>query len=429
MSADIATGGINEEEAMRKINRRNRIRGALVLPAALIPMLGLLPAVAGAEPATPTAPAPVTTPAPTTTTPPAPQPTAPQTSQAPLPTTTVPAPPSTPAATPSPTVTRPTAPATTSRPASRLTVGAVQIIDSKTQGIGVPGATVRVQGCTGGPAATLSHGGATTVTGPCVRATVEHVPTNWRLVSPSVQTRTSDSGRVDFLFSLERGGIVPPTSTTPPPNGHVRFTLAARDQDGRGVPSEYAIAECDTWRPLGGARTDSAGDGGGAFPRDCVSVVPVAWPRTCVLLGPNAYSRVEGNAVNRLAFRFRCGVTIPPGEVETNGTLVKTDRTTGAPLAGASFVISRCGSDEALRAVTTGENGVAALSLPTGCYRAVETAAPAGYVRDAAAVPFEVRLTPQFEVRATNSKIGAGPVVRNPGVRVPIASIPSGRSA
>ncbi|GAB3126841.1 hypothetical protein GCM10027289_03420 [Tsukamurella serpentis] len=304
----------------------------------------------------------------------------------------------------------------------------VAIIDAKTQGIGVPGATVRVQGCSGGPAATLSHGGAAAVTGPCVRATVENVPTNWHLVSPSVQTRTSDSGRVFFIFSLERGGIVPPTSTTPPPNRNVRFTLAARDQDGRGVPSEYAVAECGSWRPVGGARTDSAGDGGGAFPRDCVSVVPIAWPESCVLLGPNAYSRVEGNGVNRLAFRFRCGVTTPPDQVETDGTLVKTDRITGAPLAGASFVIARCGSDEAVKAVTTGANGIAAFALPSGCYRAIETAAPAGYIRDSAAVPFEVQLTPQFQVRVTNSAITAGPVVRNLSVRVPIASVPSGRT-
>ncbi|TWS19971.1 hypothetical protein FK529_07445 [Tsukamurella asaccharolytica] len=407
-------------------NRTNRIRRALVLPVALIPMVGLLPAVAGAEPTTP-APTPVTTPSPatTTTTPPAPAP-------APAPTTTNPAPtPSGPATSTSPTITLPNRPTSTTPPQGPpglLTVGAVQIIDAKTQGIGVPGATVRVQGCSGGPAATLAHGGATTVTGPCVRATMENVPTNWRLASPSVQTKTSTSGRVDFIFSLERGGIVPPTSPTPPPNRHVRFTVEARDQDGRGVASEYAVAECDTWRPLGGARTDSAGNGGGDFPRDCLSVVPTAWPSSCVLLGPNAYSRVEGNAVNRLAFRFRCGVTIPPGEVETNGTLVKTDRLTGAPLAGASFVIARCGTDEAVRAVTTGENGIAAFALPSGCYRAIETAAPAGYVRDAAAVAFEVRLTPQFQVQVTNSAIGAGPVVRNPGVRVPIASIPSGRT-
>ncbi|KXP01474.1 hypothetical protein AXK60_03020 [Tsukamurella pseudospumae] len=311
-------------------------------------------------------------------------------------------------------------------PPGRLTVGAVRIVDPS--GASVPGATVHVQGCKGGPGASLADGGATTVTGPCVSARMDHTPTNWRLLSPVVQTITTDSGRAEFRFVLERGGIVPPTSTTPPPNKNVRFTITARDQNGNGVASEYAVAECDTWRPLGGARTDSAGNGGGAFPRGCVSVVPTAWPSSCVLVGPNAYARVEGNAVNRLAFRFRCGVTIPPGEVETNGTLVKTDRITGAPLAGASFLISRCGSDEAVRAVTTGANGIAAFSLPSGCYKATETAAPAGYVRDAAAVAFEVRLTPQFQVRVTNSKIDAGPVVRNPGVRVPIASIPSGRT-
>lgn len=409
---------------MRNATRTNRIRRSLLIPAALIPLIGLVPAVASAEPTTPAAPT-------TTTT--APQaPSKPQTpTQVPtttpppvtLPTTTKPAPTIT--VTPPPSRTTTTTPP--QGPPGRLTVGAVQIVDNKTQGIGVPGATVHVQGCSGGPGATLSHGGATTVTGPCVRATMERIPTNWRLVSPSVQTKTSSSGRVDFIFSLERGGIVPPTSTTPPPNRTVRFDLVARDQDGRGVPSEYAVAECGSWRPLGGARTDASGNGGGAFPRDCVSVVPTAWPSSCVLLGPNAYARVEGNGVNRLAFRFRCGVTIPPGEVETEGTLVKTDRITGQPLAGASFVISRCGSDEAVKAVTTGDNGVAAFALPSGCYKATETAAPAGYVRDSAAVAFEVRLTPQFQVRVTNSKIDAGPVVRNPDVRVPISSIPSGR--
>lgn len=404
---------------MRKTTGNRRIRRALLVPAAVIPLLGLLPAVAAAEPATPSAPA-----APTTTTPDAPTGTAAPT------TSTAPIPPSAPAATPSPTITLPTATlpttptTTTTRPPNRLTVGAVRIVD--THGAGVPGATAFVQGCSGGPGADLADGGATTVTGPCVRATMNHVPTNWRLISPSAQTITTDSGRAEFRFALERGGIVPPTTTTPS-NKNVRFALTARDQDGRGVPSEYAVAECDTWRPLGGARTDSGGNGGGDFPRSCVSVVPTAWPASCVLLGPNAYARVEGNAVNRLAFRFRCGVNIPPGEVETNGTLVKTDRITGAPLAGAAFVISRCGSDEAARAVTTGENGVASFSLPSGCYRAIETAAPAGYIRDAAAVAFDVHLTPQFQVRVTNSKIGAGPVVRNPEARIPIASIPSGR--
>ncbi|WP_139061849.1 prealbumin-like fold domain-containing protein [Tsukamurella pulmonis] len=412
---------------MRKTNRRNRIRSALAVPAALIPMLGVLPAVAGADPGTP-APPPVTTEQPATTSAPTPTP-PPATTQ---PTTQAPRPSTPTTSAPTTTITLPTSPlptTTTPRPPGRLTVAAVRIIDAKTQGVGVPGATVYVQGCSGGPAASLSDGGSTTVTGPCVHAKIDRVPTNWRIVGNRATTRTSDTGRVEFLFSLERGGIVPPTSTTPPPNKHVRFALSARDQDGRGVASEYAVAECDTWRPLGGARTDSAGDGGGAFPRDCVSVVPTAWPSSCVLLGPNAYSRVEGNGVNRLAFRFRCGVTVPPGEVETDGILVKTDRITGAPLAGASFVISRCGSDEAVRAVTTGENGIAAFALPSGCYRAIETAAPAGYVRDAAAVAFDVRLTPRFEVRVTNSKIGAGPVVRNPSVRVPIASVPSGRTA
>lgn len=403
---------------MRTATRTNRIRRAMIVPAALVPMLGLLPAVASAEPTTP---------------PPAPSAPATTTTTAPAATTTSPAPaPVTPPKTATPTTTTTTPPATTTTvppqgPPGRLTVGAVRIVD--THGAGVPGATAYVQGCSGGPGATLSDGGATTVTGQCVQAKMDRVPTNWRIVGPRAMTRTSDTGRVEFRFTLERGGIVPPTSTTPPPNKNVRFTLTARDQDGKGVPSEYAVAECDTWRPLGGARTDGSGNGGGAFPRDCVAVVPTAWPSSCVLLGPNAYSRVEGNAVNRLAFRFRCGVTIPPGEVETEGALIKTDRITGAPLAGASFVIARCGSDEAVRAVTTGADGIASFALPSGCYRAIETAAPAGYVRDNGAVPFEVKLTPRFEVRVTNSKIDAGPVVRNLETRVPIASIPSGRTA
>ncbi|WP_148281500.1 prealbumin-like fold domain-containing protein [Tsukamurella sp. 1534] len=412
---------------MRNASRDNRIRRALLVPVALVPLIGLLPSVASAEPAEPK-PSPATT---TTTTPPpttARPTTAPTTKPAPTQTQEPTTRPNTPTTQPKPTITLPTTKPTTSTPQGppgRLTVGAVRIVDPT--GAGVPGATAYVRGCSGGPGATLGDGGATTVTGPCVQAKIDRVPTNWRVTGPSAMTRVSDSGRVEFRFTMERGGIVPPPTTTPPPpHGAVRIDLAARDQDGRGVASEYAVSECETGRPLGGARTDSNGNGGGAFPGRCITVVPTAWPASCVLLGPHAYARVVGNGVNHLRFRFRCGVTIPPGEVETEGALVKTDRLTGAPLGGARFAIARCESGDVVRSVTTGADGIAAFALPSGCYRAIETVAPAGYIRDGSGTAFQVHLTPRFEVRVTNVKIDAGPVVRNPEVRVPISSIPSG---
>lgn len=408
---------------MRTTTRPHLLARAAAAPIAALLMFGMLPASASAEPSTPAAPS-TTSPAPATTTAPTTRPPA-------TPTVVPSVPPTVP-----PTVTRPTtttpAPSTTTTtppqgPPGRLTVGAVRLVDER--GATVPGATAFVQGCSGGPGASLADGGATTVTGQCVRAQVDRVPTNWRVISPPSQTVTTSSGRAEFRFVFQRGGIVPPTSTTPPPAGGVRFALNARDRSGNGVPSEYAVYACDSSRPLGGARTDRGGNGGGAFPGDCLTVVPVSWPRECVLVGPHMYARVVGNGVNRLNFTYKCGGQNPPGTVETNGTLVKTDRITGAPLGGASFLISGCESGESVRSVTTGDNGIAAFSLPPGCYRATETVAPAGYVRDTTTVAFQVHLTPQFQVRVTNAKITAGPVVRNPVVRVPISSIPSGRTA
>ncbi|ADG78674.1 Prealbumin-like fold domain-containing protein OS=Tsukamurella paurometabola (strain ATCC 8368 / DSM / CCUG 35730 / CIP 100753 / JCM 10117 / KCTC 9821 /NBRC 16120 / NCIMB 702349 / NCTC 13040) OX=521096 GN=Tpau_2062 PE=4 SV=1 [Tsukamurella paurometabola] len=398
---------------MRNATRDNRIRRALVVPVALAPLIAV-PGNVAAEPTTPPPTPSTATPAPTTTAPTTTQP----------PTTRPPEPGSTRPTTP-PTTTSSTAPpaSTTTPPApNRLTVGAVRIVDE--QGAPVPGATAFVQGCTGGPGASLADGGATTVTGPCVTARMERVPTNWRLLTPSTLTVTTNAGRAEFRFVLARGGIVPPTSTPQP--GGVRFTLDARDRSGRGVASQYAVYACESGRPLGGLATDSAGNGGGAFPGDCLTVVPTAWPRECVLVGPHMYSRVVGNGVNRLNFTFKCGGQNPPGPADVPGVLVKTDRISGVPLAGASFAISQCESGETIRAVSTGADGRAPLALPPGCYRATETVAPSGYLRDPAAVAFRVT-PPGFEVRVTNARISAPVVVRNPAVRVPISSIPSGR--
>lgn len=412
---------------MRNATRHNRIRSALIVPAALLPLLAVAPGGVAAEPAPPapvttTTPAPAATPEPATTPPAA---TPPATTTAPVPTTAPPRPPVTPTA-PVPTTgtASPTTGTTTAAPPVGLTVGAVRIVDEG--GAAVPGASAYVQGCSGGPGASLADGGATTVTGPCVRARIDRVPTNWRVISPSEQTVTTNSGRAEFRFVLARGGIVPPT-TTPPPPGGIRFTLDARDRSGRGVASQYAVYACENGRPLGGLATDSAGNGGGAFPGDCLTVVPTAWPASCVLVGPHAYSRVVGNGVNRLSFTFKCGGQNPPGPGDVPGRLLKTDRSTGAPLAGASFAISGCESGETVRAVSTGPDGLAAFSLPPGCYRATETVAPAGYVRDAAAVAFRVDPAAPFQVQVTNAKASAPVAVRNPGVRVPISSIPSGR--
>ncbi|GEE02787.1 hypothetical protein nbrc107696_32330 [Gordonia spumicola] len=116
-----------------------------------------------------------------------------------------------------------------------------------------------------------------------------------------------------------------------------------------------------------------------------------------------------------------------PGPTDTGTlTIVKQDRVSGAVLAGATFGVTDC-SDKPISSVTTGAGGTASLTVPVGCYRVFETAAPAGYFTDATIGQASVVKDGVATLAMYDTPIHVIVIERDPGNRIPIRSIPSGR--
>lgn len=118
------------------------------------------------------------------------------------------------------------------------------------------------------------------------------------------------------------------------------------------------------------------------------------------------------------------GTPVPPGQ-PVSVRLLKKDRISGALLPGAVFSVMPCRAASPVQAVTTAADGAVVLALPAGCWRAVETRAPAGYTVDTAEWFFTVAGQP-LSVSITNTPANYSPPPRDPDKRVPLSDVPSG---
>ncbi len=144
---------------------------------------------------------------------------------------------------------------------------------------------------------------------------------------------------------------------------------------------------------------------------------------------PDGYHLVHGSGGVHLDTEYGTHIQIIlahdlPEQSATALRIVKRDRVSGEPLAGAQFAISTC-DGRPVASGTSGPMGVVYQEVAPGCYRATETAAPAGYLAEARAYTFEV----------TRGKIALQNVYnlpldhvtwRNPSSRVALSAIPSG---
>lgn len=124
-------------------------------------------------------------------------------------------------------------------------------------------------------------------------------------------------------------------------------------------------------------------------------------------------------------------VTIQLGRPELRGsvTITKRDRITGALLAGAQYWVSSCRDGSIGVGLTTGANGVGTQWLHQGCYRVQETVAPAGYELDPTVYTVTVEPTRNQYLTLFDTPKAPVIVVRDPGTRVPLRSIPTGRTS
>ncbi|EGD56136.1 MSCRAMM family protein [Gordonia neofelifaecis] len=107
--------------------------------------------------------------------------------------------------------------------------------------------------------------------------------------------------------------------------------------------------------------------------------------------------------------------------------LTKRDRITGEPLRGAIFRVVTCSGNYAVT-MTSNAQGVAYRDLAPGCYDLLEDAAPAGYQLDL--TPHRVWIKRDTETDSTVYDIPVDYVApRDPEARVPLSSVPSGRTS
>lgn len=108
-------------------------------------------------------------------------------------------------------------------------------------------------------------------------------------------------------------------------------------------------------------------------------------------------------------------------------SITKRDRVTGEPLAGAKFRVSTArGNGSAV--LVTGADGVGTAQVPPGGYNITEVGAPAGYLLDPTVRFVWVESSRTRNLELYNTPIDAPVVHRHPDGRVPLSSIPTGRT-
>lgn len=211
----------------------------------------------------------------------------------------------------------------------------------------------------------------------------------------------------------------PPTtttspSTTAPPTGSATVVVTAVDANTAqpvaglvvSIGSDEATTPATVTVPPG---------------RFAVTVIDVPAPYR--LDGHGARS-VEVAAGQTAQVSFRVVKQPAPG---SGLVLHKKDRITGVPLVDASFVLLRC-QDGAVsgRLTTSGPDGIGTVAVAPGCYNVVEETAPTGYLLDR--VPQRVEVPREWFTELMVYDLPVDYVApRDPGDRVPIRSIPSGR--
>ena len=107
-------------------------------------------------------------------------------------------------------------------------------------------------------------------------------------------------------------------------------------------------------------------------------------------------------------------------------SITKRDRVTGEPLAGASDRITAAHSNYSVILVT-GPSGTGSVQLAPGGYNIEEIAAPTGYELDSTVRFVDVTSSQTRYLELFDTPIHPPVVVRSPGHRVPLTSIPTGR--
>lgn len=238
---------------------------------------------------------------------------------------------------------------------------------------------------------------------------------------------TSAPPRVTALSPVPATTLAPPSSTPFPRPG--RITAVVAKEQGYGVTGVgISVRTCDTAALVASLTTGAGGVAIANVALGCYRTDITTVPAGYYVAGPKSYTRTLTAQSPSTDLRF--ALASGPDARRLPVTLVKKDRVTGAALAGATYSVALCNPTDpnaGQYTATTGPDGTASLTLLPTCYKAVEVAAPAGYLLDATPVYFEVSGTNRT-ITLLDTRAGQRPVPRDPGKRVPVAEIPSGPS-
>lgn len=146
---------------------------------------------------------------------------------------------------------------------------------------------------------------------------------------------------------------------------------------------------------------------------------------------PDGYMLAGSGQITDVAFADRDNwvkVHVKVRTMPTGISLYNLDRITGAPLYGAQYIAVVCSSGEKVATFTSnGRQGHGAINVDPGCYYIIQIKAAAGYALDETPYKVAVTLGSYSSLTITNLRLDyVAP--RNPADRVPIKSVPSGRT-
>lgn len=228
-----------------------------------------------------------------------------------------------------------------------------------------------------------------------------------------------------------------PQPETPQPSTSLESTTApppSTSTTSRGGVGEVSVTALDlkTSLPVNGVSiTLEVDDVARAVTAPATVTMPAGSLNATVTAIPDGYNwaKAEPSVVTLLP-GSRVSITVRLSRPELRGhlSITKRDRITGAALVGARYRLTPCqGAVGAI--IVTGSDGVGSVWIRHGCYRLQEIQAPAGYALDSTVRTVNLIPTEIVALTLYDTPLEPVMIVRNPGNRVPLASIPTGRTS
>ncbi|MCF8569814.1 hypothetical protein L5G32_05995 [Gordonia sp. HY002] len=211
----------------------------------------------------------------------------------------------------------------------------------------------------------------------------------------------------------------PPSSTTPSEAGLGTVTVQAIDLK-TNIPVSGVGVDLTSGDVVKTVNTSASVEMPAGVVSATITAIPDGYDFDRSWIDPSSVNLPVGGTVSFVVSLGREGQV---GAV----SITKRDAVTGALLPGARYRISTAHSDQSL-ILSTSPSGTGAVHLAPGGYTIQEVGAPAGYLLDSTVRFVAVNPSQTRHLELYDSPIEQPVIVRDPNGRVPLTSIPTGRT-